>query len=154
MGLEQLADLLGVGGFHRLPAAVDVADGARGVYYEGGAFGDAQKAEHAVLAGDFLFRVTQQGEREAQLLRKAAVGFLLVDADTQNLGARCFKGGKTILVCLEFLRSARGTGINVKSQNDTAFSPKIAKPDPVARVIGQFKIRRRVSDVQFHPGCL
>ncbi len=145
--------MLGPAGVHRFAAAVDVADEARGVNHESRAFGDTQKAEHAVLAGDFLFRIRQKRKRQAQLLRKAAVGFRLVHADAQNLSARCFKPGKTILVCLEFLRSARRAGINVKSQNDTAFPPEIAQPDQPARVVGQFKIWRRVSDVQCHPGC-
>ncbi len=135
-----------------MAAAVDVADDALRVNYKSGAAGDTQKAEHTVLAGNLLSRVAQQGKRESQFLRKGAVGFGLVDADAQNLGARLFESGKTILVCLELLRSARSVGINVESQDNTAPAPEIAEPNQPSRVVGQFKIRRRVFDVQCHPG--
>ncbi len=145
--------MLGPGGVHRIAATVYVADDALGINYKSGAPGEAQKAEHAVLSGDFLFRITQQGKRQSQFLRKAAVGLRLVHADSENLSTRFFKRGKTILVCLEFLRSARGVGVNVTSQDHAVFPSKIAQPDPIARVVGQFKIRRRISDVQCHSGC-
>ncbi len=128
-----------------------MADDALRINYKSGAAGDTQKAEHAVLAGNLLFRVTQQGKRQSQFLRKGAVGFGLVDADAQNLGARLFEPGKTILVCLELLRSARCVGVNVESQDNTAPAPEIAEPNQPSRVIGQVKIRGRVSDVQCHP---
>jgi hypothetical protein len=135
-----------------MAAAIDVADDALRINYKGGAACDAQKAEHAVSARDFLFRVTQQGECKSQLFRKGAVGFRLVHADAQHLGARLFEFSKTILVCLEFLRSARGVGVNVESQDNAAIATEIAQPNQPSRVVGQFKIRRRVSNVQCHPG--
>ena len=135
-----------------MAAAVDVADDALRINHKGGAFGHAQKTKHAVLARDLLFRVAQQGKREAQFLCKGTVGLRLVHADAQNLGAFLFKTGKTILVCLEFLRSARRVGVNVESQDDAVFPAEITKPDELACMVSQLKIRRRVSDVQCHPG--
>jgi len=145
--------LFSCGGVHRLLAAVNVADYALGVDHECGSFGDAQEAEHAVLPGDFLFRITQQGKSKAQLLREAAVGFSLVDADPQNLGAGLFEIGKTILVCRQFLRSTRRVRINKESQDDAALPPEITEPDQPAGGVRQLKIRRGVSEVQCHPGC-
>jgi len=58
-----------------------------------------------------------------------------------------FKRGKTILVCLEFLRSTWRVGINVENQDDTVFPTETAQPDCPARVVGKFEIRRIVSDV-------
>jgi hypothetical protein len=136
-----------VGGFHRLATAVDVTDDTRGVYYEGRAFGHAQETEHPVLAGDFLSRITQQREGEAQFRRKSAVGFRLVDADTQYPGSRALKIGKTILVCLEFLRSAWRVGVNVECQDDTVLAAEITQPNQASQVVRQFKIRCRVSNV-------
>ena len=117
-------------------------------------FGDAQEIEHAVLTGNFLFRITQQRECQAQLFGKAAVGRRLVDADSQNLCAGPFEMGKTILVCRQFPRSARRVCVDVKSQNDTALAAEVTQPKQAACVIRQFKIRRRVSDVQCHSGRL
>jgi hypothetical protein len=144
--------LVGSFGVHGLAAAVDVADGALRVNHKRSSFGDTEKTQHAVLAGDLLFRITQQREREAQLLRKVAVGLRPVDADAQNLSAGAFKNGKTILVCLELLRSARRVGVNIECQDDTALPPEIAEPDEPPIVVQQHKIRRRVSDAQYHPG--
>ena len=128
-------------------AAVDVADHALHVDHEGGSFGKAHEIEHAVVAGDPLFRITQQRKREAQLLRKAAIGLRIVDADPQDLSAGPFEIGKTILVCRELLRSARRVRVNIESQDDTALPPEITQPNQAAGVVRQLKIRRRVSNV-------
>lgn len=56
-----------------------------------------------------------------------------------------FKRGKTILVCLQFLRSTRCVGINIESQDDAVFPTEIAQPDCPARVVGKFEIRRLIS---------
>jgi hypothetical protein len=144
--------LLGRGGIHRLLAAVDVANDAYRVDYESGPFGDAQKAEHAVFTGDCLVRIAEQRECKAQLLGEAAVRLRPVDADPQNLGAHLFETGKTILVCLEFLRSTRRVGIDKESQDDATLPTEIAEPDEPAIVVQQHKFRCYVSDVQCHRG--
>ena len=144
--------MLGPGSVHRLVAVLDVADDAHGVYHESRASCDAQKTEHAVLATDFLLGIRQQRKREAQFLSKAAVDSRLVDTDAQDLSALPFEFGKTILVCLEFLRSAWRTGVYIESQDDTILAAEVTQPNQPSHVVRQFKIRRRVSDVQCHPG--
>ena len=129
-----------------------MANDALWINHEGGAFGNAQKGEHTVFPRDLLFRIAQQRECEAKLFSKAAIILRLVHADAQNLSAGAFKIGKTILVCLQFLRSARRVGVNKESQDNTAFPMEIAQPTLPACVVRQFKIRRRVSNVQCHPG--
>jgi len=129
-------------------------DGSFGIYNEGRAFGEAPKAEHTVLAADLLLRIAKQRKGQAQLLRKTAVGLRLVDTDAQYLRTRAFEIGKTILVCPELLRSARRICKHVKSQDNAAPAPEIAEPNHSASVVRQFKIWRRVSDAQCHPGFL
>jgi len=129
-----------------------VADDTLGVYKEGCAFGNSPKTEHAVPAADLLLRIAKQRKAYVQLFREAAVGLRLIDTDAQYLGPRAFEIGKTILVCLELLRSARRAGIDVENQDNTAPAPEIAEPNHPARVVRQFKIRRRISDAQCHPG--
>lgn len=149
---QQITGLSCSGGIHCFTAAVDTADDARSIYHEGCTFGDAQKAKHTILAADFLLGVAKQRKRKAQLLRKTAIGLRFVDTDTEHLGARAFETGKTILVCLELLRSPRRVGIDEESQDSALPAPEIAEPDHPARVIRQFEIWCRVSDVQYHPG--
>lgn len=86
-GQQEYARLEGAGGIHCVAAAGNIADDSFGVYNEGCAFGDAQKAEHAVLSADLLPGITKQRKGQAQLLREAAVGLRLVDTDAEYLGA-------------------------------------------------------------------
>lgn len=129
-----------------------MADGSLGIYDEGCAFGEAPKAEHTVAAADLLLRIAKQRKGQAQLLREAAAGLQLVDTDAQYLRTRAFEIGKTILVCPELLRSARRVRKNEESQDNGAPAPEIAEPNHSARIVRQFKIWRRVSDAQCHPG--
>lgn len=131
-----------------------MADDSLGIYDEGCAFGNSPKAEHPVLPADLLLRIAEQRKGQAQLLRKTAVGLRLIDADAEYLGARAFETGKTILVCPELLRSARRVRKNVESQDNGALAPEIAEANHSARVVRQFKIWRRVSNAQCHPGFL
>jgi hypothetical protein len=127
-----------------------VTDHTLSVNNESRSFGEAQKIEHAVLAGNFLSRITQQGKSEPELFCKPAISFRLIDANPQNLSAGAFKIGKTILVCREFLRSTRRVCVDIKSQDDPALPQIVTKPNRTAHVVGQLKIRRLVSNLQSH----
>jgi hypothetical protein len=84
------------------------------------------------LPADSLFHIAQEGKGKAELLRKSSVRRGHVDADCKNLSSRPLEFGKSILVCLEFLRSAWSVCINKKGQDDTVLPSEITEPDEVA----------------------
>lgn len=115
------------------------------VHHKRHTLGDAEETQHTVKLGDFSLGVAQKWKAQAELFSKALVGGFTVNADAEDLRLRFFEQGETSLVRLELLGSGRGVGQNVERQNDVLRAAKVAQPDKVAAVIGQFEIGRRVA---------
>ena len=61
---------------------------------------------------------------------------------------RLFEEGETSLVRLELAGSGGSVGKHVKSQHDVPLAAKTAQLDAIALVIGKFKIRGRVTNLE------
>jgi hypothetical protein len=59
-----------------------------------------------------------------------------------------FKQGETSLVRLEFFCSGRGVGENVEREDNVSLAAKFAQLDAIALMVGQFKIRGRVTNLE------
>jgi hypothetical protein len=141
------ASVLGAARVSGCRTAVDVADETFFVHYKCGAACDADKVQDAVLLGDSLSSVTEQGESNPDLLREPFVGGFSVDADAQNLCPYLVELGDTRLVRLELTGSGGRVGQGVEHEHHVLLSPKIDQPDLLTVLIGKFEFRRPVADV-------
>jgi hypothetical protein len=76
------------------------------------------------------------------------VGGFTVDADAEDLRLRLFEEGETSLVRLELAGSSGCVGKHVEGEDDIPLAAKVAQLDAIALVIGEFKIRGRVTNLE------
>ena len=125
-----------------------MADGSLLVYHERDALRHAEETQYTIEPGNVLLGVAEQWKLQPELLREALVGSFTVDADAEDLRLRLFEEGETSLVRLELAGSGGSVGKHVKSQHDVPLAAKTAQLDAIALVIGKFKIRGRVTNLE------
>ena len=102
----------------------------------------AGEIQDAIGFGSGLFRVAQQRERRAQLLRELAIGFGRVDADSQDLRFSRVELGDISLIRLQLRGSTGSVGLDVKGQHHILLTLKVAEFHGPTALVRQGKVRR------------
>jgi len=97
--------------------------------------------QDSIFAANGPIGIAEDGIGKAQRLRKSLVFCGTIHTDSNHLRASALKFGDISLIRLEFLGSAPGKSLDVKSQNDVLLAFEIAQLDGFSMLVRQSKIR-------------
>ena len=101
----------------------------------------------AVGQADLAIGIAEKRERELELLGEVAVGFDVVETGAEDGGVLRFVLVDEVPEPGTLGRSARCVGLRIKPQHDLA-AAQIVQSDGLPVMIGHFKIRRFVANLQ------
>ena len=127
---------------------LDVLDDAVAIHHKGGPSGQAViLVQDAVILGDLVGHIAEQGKVHADFIGEFLVGYETVDTDAQNLSSGGFEFGDISLIRLEFLRSTTGKSEHVKSQHHV-LALEVAQLDLLAILVAHGEVRGLVAHLQ------